>query len=96
MICSHNLCGKAEGEKQGEGMLLLCKAIIFCDSLNIFLTHVHRQFSPKSSSNSCPAPFPAMSTGQRELISSMGRGSRQQHVVQYHPIQQMFLHEGIL
>lgn len=36
MICSHNLCGKAGGEKQGEGMLLLCKAIIFCDSLNVF------------------------------------------------------------
>lgn len=27
-------------------MLLLCKAIIFCDSLNVFLTHVHGQISP--------------------------------------------------
>lgn len=27
---------KQGGEKQGEGMLLLCKAIIFCDSLNVF------------------------------------------------------------
>lgn len=59
MICSHNLCGKAEGEKQGEGMLLLCKAIIFCDSLNVFLTHVHRQIPPppipaQSPSLQCP------------------------------------------
>lgn len=67
---------KQGGVNQREGMLLLCKAIIFCDSLKAFNPYA---WANPSSLNSCPGPphpTPIVHAGQWDLISFMGRDIR--------------------
>lgn len=48
-------------------MLLLCKAVIFCDSLDVFFTLLHRQTPLPSVAAQLPPPLSMLDKGTSPL-----------------------------